>query len=243
MKTEVIGNATLIQGDALEWLTLPMVERVHAVITDPPYSSGAHESARRNKRLAITPGSVTPRDVIQGDVMGTFGFTWFLRMWFRMFIEQLHPGGHLACFIDWRMYPLMSAMADAAGLRANNMLVWDKGYPGLGTGFRAQHELIMLSSLGAPKWHSYKYGNVLQDTRLTSTDHPHQKPLNVSQAIVETCSPDDGLVLDTFMGSGTTGVACMNLGRKFIGIEIEPKYFDIACKRIDQAQRQQRMFA
>jgi DNA modification methylase len=52
-----------------------------------------------------------------------------------------------------------------------------------------------------------------------------------------------GTVLDPFMGSGTTGVACMNLGRKFIGIEIEPKYFDIACERIEQAQRQQRLFA
>ena len=52
-----------------------------------------------------------------------------------------------------------------------------------------------------------------------------------------------GTVLDPFMGSGTTGVACMNLGRKFIGIEIEPRYFDIACERIENAQRQARMFA
>ena len=51
------------------------------------------------------------------------------------------------------------------------------------------------------------------------------------------------VILDPFMGSGTTGVACMNLGRKFIGIEIEPKYFDIACRRIEDAQRQTRMFA
>jgi site-specific DNA-methyltransferase (adenine-specific) len=52
-----------------------------------------------------------------------------------------------------------------------------------------------------------------------------------------------GVVLDPFMGSGTTGVACAQLGRKFIGIEIERKYFDIACERIDNAYRQQRMFA
>ena len=50
------------------------------------------------------------------------------------------------------------------------------------------------------------------------------------------------IILDPFMGSGTTGVACMNLGRKFIGIEIEPKYFEIACKRIDQSQRQGQLF-
>ena len=68
--------------------------------------------------------------------------------------------------------------------------------------------------------------------------HPSQKPIEV----MEWCLPDDAVtILDPFMGSGTTGVACMNLGRKFIGIEIEPKYFDIACRRIEDAQRQQRL--
>ena len=54
--------------------------------------------------------------------------------------------------------------------------------------------------------------------------------------------PDAGTILDPFMGSGTTGVACANLGRKFIGIEIEPKYFDIACERIEAAYAQGRLF-
>ena len=64
----------------------------------------------------------------------------------------------------------------------------------------------------------------------------------MEQLVSALCSPD-GAVLDPFMGSGTTGVACMNLGRKFIGIEIEPKYFDIACERIKAAQDQLRLFA
>jgi len=69
--------------------------------------------------------------------------------------------------------------------------------------------------------------------------HPSQKPVEV----MEWCIPDGcNTVLDPFMGSGTTGLACMNLGRKFIGIEIEPKYFDIACERIENAQRQERLF-
>lgn len=73
MRKEVIGNATLYLGDSLEILP-ELQDQADAVITDPPYSSGAHESAKRGKRLALTPESVTPRDVIQGDVMGTFGF-------------------------------------------------------------------------------------------------------------------------------------------------------------------------
>lgn len=72
--------------------------------------------------------------------------------------------------------------------------------------------------------------------------HPTQKPLRVMRWCLEQAGLPS-VTLDPFMGSGTTGVACMNLGRKFIGIEIEPKYFDIACERIENAQRQHRMFA
>lgn len=71
--------------------------------------------------------------------------------------------------------------------------------------------------------------------------HPTQKPLSVMEWCVRHAPNRPQIILDPFMGSGTTGVACMNLGRKFIGIEIERKYFDIACERIDQAQRQQRL--
>ena len=74
--------------------------------------------------------------------------------------------------------------------------------------------------------------------------HPCPKPIGQMKWLVHRVSPfGDETVLDPFAGSGTTGVACMNLGRKFIGIEIEPKYFDISCERITNAQRQDRLFA
>ena len=71
-------------------------------------------------------------------------------------------------------------------------------------------------------------------------EHPTQKPVSLMEWCVNRVMGD--WIMDPFMGSGTTGVACMNLGRKFIGIELEKKYFDIACERIDNAQRQQRLF-
>lgn len=74
-------------------------------------------------------------------------------------------------------------------------------------------------------------------------DHPTQKPVPLMEQLIEIASPDGELFLDPFMGSGTTGVACANLGRQFIGIEREPKYFDIACRRIEDAQRQGRLIA
>ena len=75
-----------------------------------------------------------------------------------------------------------------------------------------------------------------------SIDHPCPKPVNWAKNIISRISKMDQTILDPFMGSGTTGVAAVKLGRKFIGIEIEPKYFDIACRRIDEALKQPDMF-
>jgi len=78
-------------------------------------------------------------------------------------------------------------------------------------------------------------------TNAERVNHPTQKPVRVMRWTIEQVGMPE-TILDPFMGSGTTGVACMNLGRKFIGIEIEPKYFDIACERITDAQRQETLF-
>jgi DNA modification methylase len=85
---------------------------------------------------------------------------------------------------------------------------------------------------------------MLQVTEPPSADgHPCAKPIKATEWLVEKVSIAGDTILDPFMGSGTTGVACANLGRKFIGIEIEPKYFDIACERISAAYAQRRLFA
>jgi DNA modification methylase len=78
-------------------------------------------------------------------------------------------------------------------------------------------------------------------SKAPGAEHPTQKPVELMKWCLELL-PDAHIILDPFMGSGTTGVACVKLGRKFIGIEIEPKYFDIACKRIDAAYRQPDLF-
>lgn len=84
----------------------------------------------------------------------------------------------------------------------------------------------------------YSHGQLATEGK----QHPTQKPLPLMQWCIGFL-PDAETILDPFMGSGTTGVACVNLGRKFIGIEIEPRYFDIACRRIEEAYKQPRLFA
>ncbi len=113
-------------------------------------------------------------------------------------------------------------------------LVWDKGQQDFSL---ADVELAWWSEWKAARRLLYPRALAIREGGL----HPTQKP----RAVMEWCvaKVPEGVVLDPFMGSGTTGVACANLGRKFIGIEIERKYFDIACERIEAAYSQGRLFA
>jgi site-specific DNA-methyltransferase (adenine-specific) len=226
-------SSTIYCGDALE--LLPMLPlRVDAVITDPPYCSGASEAVRRGKTASTTPESVTARPVIEMDSMGSLGFDWVTRRWLLAARRLTKPGGHLLCFTDWRMLPPLATLIETAGWRWNNVVVWDKAYPGLGNGFRAQHELVLVASNGAPEWHSYDFGNVLRSSRLTKTDHPHQKPLDLLGRMVATCTAANAVILDPFMGSGTTLEAARLHGRRAVGIEIEARHCAVAASRLSQ---------
>jgi len=84
--------------------------------------------------------------------------------------------------------------------------------------------------------------NRVENYGTTKNNHPTVKPTDLMRYLINLVTPPNGTILDPFMGSGTTGVAALQMGRKFIGIEREPKYFDIACKRIEQASKQVDMF-
>ena len=114
------------------------------------------------------------------------------------------------------------------------VLVWDKKQP-------ENFSLAMVEVA----WTNIKKPAKMFRMSVTSyeKEHPTQKPVPLMEWCVNQSKSNPQTILDPFMGSGTTGVACANLGRKFTGIEREPKYFDIACKRIDDAYKQQRLFA
>ena len=117
-------------------------------------------------------------------------------------------------------------------------LVWDKETQGVTT--FADCELAWTNLDRAVRLVRHLWSGPYMRVK-ESRSHPTQKPVRVMEWSIGFV--DGETILDPFMGSGTTGVACANLGRKFIGIEIEPKYFDIACERIENAQRQVRLFA
>lgn len=114
-------------------------------------------------------------------------------------------------------------------------LIWDKVVRQFSSG---HCELAWTNQMHPIRAFNYSHGELASEGK----EHPTQKPLPLMKWCIEQCKNDPKVILDPFMGSGTTGVAAVQMGRKFIGIEREPKYFDIACRRIDDAQRQQQMF-
>lgn len=215
MRIETIGNATLYLGDCRD--VLPTLGRVDAVVTDPPYGIG------RDKGNATTAGS----GFYPVQLRAAYADDWDYRP-DPDIIRRLciHPA------ILWGGNHLTADLGERGG-----WLVWDKQntMPTFSDCELAWTNLVRKSV----KMFRYS-GNGLM-AKEKDRVHPTQKPV----ALMEWCLgflPDAHTILDPFCGSGTTGVACARLGRSFIGIEIEPKYFDIALRRIEQAQRQADLF-
>ena len=243
-RKEVIGGQTLILGDCLE--VMPTLEAVDAVVMDPPYSSGGFSQSAISKAKGQGLRSETLRREgwFSGDAMTAAGAAFLLRELALSAYQKTGPKSTLTVFTDWRVVALNAPAIESALWRFQNLLAWDKGSAGLGAGFRAQHELAMHFSKGAPDYFSAKYGNVLRARRVPADDKWHgcEKPIELLSEIVETVADIGSVVLDPFMGSGTTLVACQKLGRRGIGIEIDPDYFEIACRRVEEAARQPDLF-
>ena len=245
----IIGNATLYLGDCLE--ILPTLPKVDAVITDPPYSSGGafrgDRAGSTAKKYMGSYGKPAAVDIdVVGDTRDGLGWAFWATLWLSQCYKQMEDGSVCVIFSDWRQLPNATNVLQAAGFVWRGIGVWAKpGYRPMAGRFAHQAEYFPWGTKGAAPW-DYSLPclpGVFTDAAPGSDrEHQTQKPSGLMESICK-IARGTAPILDPFMGSGTTGVACMNLGRKFIGIEIEPKYFDIACERIENAQRQQRMFA
>jgi site-specific DNA-methyltransferase (adenine-specific) len=232
-KETLAEGIELYLGDCRE--VLPLLGKIEAVITDPPYSSGARTDSERQVRGAMLR-SMEDADWFSHDAMTTWGFNWFIRSVFTDLRHKMPQGGHLYCFIDWRNTPNIYGMLEACGFRVNHCLVWAKPHFGMGAYWRNQHENIVFASNGMPtEMLDHGKGSVLTFAAVSPAArvHPTEKPTELLLDMIDAV-PGDG-VFDPFMGSGSTGVAAIRAGRKFVGCEINPGHFEIACKRIKAA--------
>ena len=248
-RIEVIGDATLYLGDCLE--VLPKVELVDAVVTDPPYSSGG---MLRGDRMGSTRDKYQSSQVdvehpeFTGDNRDQRGFHAWAALWLMHALAITKPGGAAVLFSDWRQLPSMTDALQSGGWVWRGIVPWDKvNARPMPNRFRAQCEFAVWGTNGPRDFTmdgaDYHPGILTEKPPGSSErEHTTQKPVGVMSSLCK-IAPVGGLVLDPFMGSGTTGVGAMAVGRRFIGVEKEPRYFDIACRRIEDAQRQGRLIA
>lgn len=236
----------VIQGDCLDVMRQLPDGCVDAVVTDPPYCSGSVGESQRvaAKGQGLRSENVRRLGWFTGDNMGTAGLMHLLRSMAFEAARVAKPSGSLLVFCDWRMAPNIIPAIESAGVRYQNLIVWDKGHFGLGRGFRAQHELVAHFTFGAPEYHDGTCGNVVKSGRVSAEDREHQteKPTELMARLCKVVTPPSGVILDPFAGSGSTGVAAVSSGYRFLGIERESAYVDIARRRIADAAAQGNLF-
>lgn len=213
VKRVVIGASTVYLGDCQK--ILPTFGHVDAIVTDPPYGIGADNATAKNK--------------------GNFGWKYYgesnwdakrpAREIFDLMLEksnlQIIWGGNY--FTDY-LPPTM------------RWLIWDKGQRDFSL---ADGEIAWTNQMKALRIMTYARGKAL--ARRDGNFHPTQKPVEIMEWCL-TFIPEGMVIVDPFMGSGSTGVACIKMGRPFIGIEVDPKYFDITCSRLMKAHSEPDMF-
>lgn len=211
-----IGGAVLYLADSRE--IVPVLSPVDAVVTDPPYGIG--EAKKPNKSRSKLAES---KDYGSDSWDNEPAPEWLMLLLREKSKWQIVFGGNF-----YSMPP------------SSCWLVWDKEN---GQNDFADCELAWTNFPRAVRLKRWMWHGMLRAGGEDRGDHPTQKPIKVMEWAITLIPEPSETILDPFMGSGTTGVACANLGRKFIGIERKQEYFDAACRRIEQAYSQKRLFA
>jgi DNA modification methylase len=235
MRIERIQDAMLVNADCLDWLRgVPECLRLGAVVTDPPYGIGfkyaTHDDGDYGEagygswlweRLSAAESRLAPGSPVfcwQAQQTQRHWHEWFPREW-RVFVQAKN-------FVQMRNTVMQYAY--------DPVLVWWTD----GDMWRADKETGLVNR----DWYIANSAAAVSDTESLAKQHPCPRQVDVCEFLIANWVKPGDTCLDPFMGSATTGVACVTLGRKFIGVEADPKYFDLACRRIELAYKQRRLF-
>lgn len=203
--------------------------KIVCVITDPPYCSGGFQEAGRHQG---SKGSEAYTVKIANDTLSSRGFQALLKR-----AISLASAGVAYIFTDWRMWVYLFDLVESEGFRVRSMLVWAKDTPGMGQGWRSQHELIMCATRMEDPFEYNKHegaqGNVLHATRTLNKLHPTQKPVELITTILKVTTTAV-TVYDPFGGSGTTLMACEDMGTTCYVMELEPNFCETIAKRWEE---------
>jgi DNA modification methylase len=233
----------IIQGDCLEVMKKMPDNSVDMIWTDPPFGHDNHSgdlNSRLNKFRGLNDqpiandGAEDMRRVVGG----------MLKEAARILVKDCCcccccccGGGGPRPTFAW-----LAQRMDGEGLKFFHSVIWDKVNPGLGWRYRRQHEMIMVAHREAGKllWSDddRAISNVMRLSKPRTGQHPNEKPIELVEKFIEAHTLSGQIILDPFLGSGTTAVAAERLGRRWIGIEMEPKYCAIAQERLDAERNQ-----
>lgn len=204
-----------------------MPEPADMLLTDPPYCSGGFQEAGR---MGGSIGTVRTSGIIPqiaNDRLSTRGYTALIR-------EMLDASRCAIAYVftDWRMWVNLFDVVESQGYGVRSMIVWDKGSPGMGMGWRAQHELVLMASKATIKWdkRGAAAGNVVQAQRTGNPLHPTQKPVALLEHLIATTTPVR-TIFDPFAGSGSTLIAAHRTGRTCYAMELDQTFCDVILTR------------
>lgn len=226
-----VTNVNLIHGNCIEVLKQIKDESVDAVITDPPYGI-SYKSNWKAKEEQF--------DVIDGD--DSVPVDWIYEAY-----RVTKPNGCLFMFCRWDTSDEFKKSLIDAEWNVRSQVIWDRVVHGMGdleSQFAPMHDNIWFAIKGSYKFPSDRPKSVYTVKRISGDQllHPNQKPLGLMGRILIDITKKGDVVLDPFMGSGSTAVACARNDRDFIGIEINKKYYDVAVDRVAQEQKQPQLF-
>lgn len=237
-------STTLYLGDALAVLRALPTASVDAVITDPPYSSGGMYRGDRmqdvHTKYVQTDSESQGIAAFTGDNRDSFGYWFWCSVWLGECMRVVKPGGIAALFTDWRQLPTTVGGIQSGGWVWRGIVPWHKpnGRPVQGR-WANSCEYVVWGTNGPRPLEivgPHAFPGFYQATAPLISDREHltQKPLSVMRALVKIV-PEGGVVMDPFMGSGTTGIAAVIERRRFIGVELVPYHCRTAADRIATA--------
>jgi site-specific DNA-methyltransferase (adenine-specific) len=243
-----IAGLALYHGEALDVLRALPDNTVDGVVTDPPYSSGGQFRGDRADDVTskyVQSGTLLARPEFGGDNRDQRGYGYWCALWLSECLRIAREGAPICVFTDWRQLPTTTDVLQAGGWVWRGIVAWDKtegARPAYGR-FRAQCEYVVWGSKGPMALNQggeCLAGAYTIAVRQADKHHITGKPTELMRHIVRIC-PEGGVVLDPFAGSATTGVACWHERRRFIGVERERAYVEVAQRRLAKLAGQPRL--
>lgn len=213
----------LLQGDCLELMKDIPDGSVDLVLTDPPYGMAFKSNYRKVKYNEIKIDKSLE----------------FIEKYVGECFRILKHNTAVYFFCSWHNVDVFKRAIEKK-FKIKNILIWEKNNTSMGdlkASYAPKYEMIIFAHKGRKLLNGFRYADIIKANRTGNKLHPTEKPVDILELFIKNSSNENAVVFDGFMGSGSTGVACVNTNRNFIGIELDENYFNIAKERIYEQRK------